>query len=495
MDFTAYQMEGFGSSDITTPFSYGSVNEATTDKDKLETKVKKKFWKTKQKIVEKLGREQDHFVVRGDSEIDAYIESAKRLQKSCEQLINILQKHISSLQEISHVEEQMGHFLLASSNTEYTSSSGAMEKTGKLMCSMSTKRIQIVPSLHQLQHDLGVFLVSAVKDLSKSIEHLEKARSEYRAAMLWLRNASTKLDDPDASKQLNKFREAQTQVKQTKEHYEKLKDDVTEKISMLNASRCSLLSRSLPHYQEATLTFWENTSQELHTVLDEFSSTHLHQYRIKCDTDEEISEETKSPSSDSDDDPENTRQLLLDLASTEDIQMSLTDQVLTKDSSGTQDSTGDINSSYQNVDSFDQLKELLKKESSNTQTTPEASSVATLQPVSSSSDQDLMKYLVTTSTMTVQSSTDTMSVNLASLKVDTASLTSVATTVAATPITSHLSPVTSHTSPVTSHPSGRAPVTSRKSFTTGSHDHGLHKHQDNWDDLFAELDPLSNEKV
>jgi len=68
-------------------------------------------------------------------------------------------------------------------------------------------RIQIVPSLHQLQHDLGVFLVSAVKDLSKSIEHLEKAQSEYRAAMLWLRNASTKLDDPDASKQLNKFRE------------------------------------------------------------------------------------------------------------------------------------------------------------------------------------------------------------------------------------------------------------------------------------------------
>jgi len=67
-----------------------------------------------------------------------------------------------------------------------------------------------VPSLHQLQHDLGVFLVSAVKDLAKSIEQLENARSDYRAAMLWLRNASTKLDDPDASKQLNKFREVNT---------------------------------------------------------------------------------------------------------------------------------------------------------------------------------------------------------------------------------------------------------------------------------------------
>lgn len=68
-------------------------------------------------------------------------------------------------------------------------------------------RIRVVPKLHQLQHDLGVFLVSAVKDLTKSIEQLEKARSEYRAAMLWLRNASGKLDDPDTLKQLTKFRE------------------------------------------------------------------------------------------------------------------------------------------------------------------------------------------------------------------------------------------------------------------------------------------------
>lgn len=74
------------------------------------------------------------------------------------------------------------------------------------MCN-SICRINVVPKLHQLQHDLGVFLVSAVKDLVKSIEQLEKARSDYRAAMLWLRSASTKLDDPDASNQLTKFRE------------------------------------------------------------------------------------------------------------------------------------------------------------------------------------------------------------------------------------------------------------------------------------------------
>lgn len=69
-------MDGFGSEDVVTPFNYGSVSEAMSDGsgDKLETKVKKKFWKVKQKMVEKLGHEQDHFVVQGDSEIDSHIE-------------------------------------------------------------------------------------------------------------------------------------------------------------------------------------------------------------------------------------------------------------------------------------------------------------------------------------------------------------------------------------------------------------------------------------
>jgi len=235
---------------------------------------------------------------------------------------------------------------------------------------------------------------------------------------------------------------------------------------MLNASRCSLLSRSLPHYQEATLTFWENTSLELHNVLDDFSTAHLHQYKVKSDVaDEENCEEDKIPSTDSDDDdPENSRQLLLDLAPTEDVQTLLTDQILTKDSSDTQDSSGDFNTSYQNVDSFEQLKELLKKESRQ----PEASLAATLQP---GSDQDLIKYLMNTSTAAAETSTDTVATSMASLS--TTSVTSGATV----PVTSCMSPL-SHTSP--------------KSTTVDSHQP---KHQDNWDELFAELDPLSNEKV
>ena len=40
----------------------------------LEQKLKKKYWKTKQTVIQKLGKDQDEFVVAGDAEIDIKLE-------------------------------------------------------------------------------------------------------------------------------------------------------------------------------------------------------------------------------------------------------------------------------------------------------------------------------------------------------------------------------------------------------------------------------------
>ena len=74
-------MDGFGRDDMVTPFNYGSVSEAMSDGsgDKLEAKVKRKFWKAKQKVVEKLGREQDHYVIQEDAEIDSYVDVSEQV--------------------------------------------------------------------------------------------------------------------------------------------------------------------------------------------------------------------------------------------------------------------------------------------------------------------------------------------------------------------------------------------------------------------------------
>lgn len=67
-------MEGFGSADLTTPFHYGSVYDGNSRSESLEQKLKKQYWKTKQTVIQKLGKNQDEFIVAGDAEIDTKLE-------------------------------------------------------------------------------------------------------------------------------------------------------------------------------------------------------------------------------------------------------------------------------------------------------------------------------------------------------------------------------------------------------------------------------------
>lgn len=262
--------------------------------------------------------------------------------------------------------------------------------------------------------------------------------------------------------------QAQATVKQAKEEYDKLKDDVTEKISMLNASRCSLLSRSLPSYQEAALEFFENASQELQTVLNDFKSCHHHQYRIKSEVQEEeegFEEEPKSSTatthiSDSEDDTENNHPLL-DLASSDDKEQDSKDTL----------TACYVDSSYQAVDTFSQLK-TVQMESMNKQAVLELGSDSLASPT----DDTTWSKLLSSS---VEASTDEATPDLNLLKINPS--------VPLMPVVS--SAITSHASPVTS--SSNVNVLHSLSDSTSSSP----KLRDNWDDLFAELDPLSNEKV
>ena len=69
-------MEGFGSADLTTPFHYGSVYDSSNSRggESLEQRLKKQYWKTKQTVIQKLGKNQDEFIVAGDAEIDSKLE-------------------------------------------------------------------------------------------------------------------------------------------------------------------------------------------------------------------------------------------------------------------------------------------------------------------------------------------------------------------------------------------------------------------------------------
>lgn len=67
-------MEGFGNAYYMTKLNYGSVNDGALYQPTLEQKLRKQYWKTKQAMIQKLGKSQDEFVVAGDAEIDTKLE-------------------------------------------------------------------------------------------------------------------------------------------------------------------------------------------------------------------------------------------------------------------------------------------------------------------------------------------------------------------------------------------------------------------------------------
>lgn len=147
--------------------------------------------------------------------------------------------------------------------------------------------------LHRLHQEVETFRRRAIADTLLTVSRMEKARTEYRGALLWMKDVSQELD-PDTYKQLEKFRkvhcggqhgveirshwfiklrgcdyshfcgplflcftstslvrpfQVQAQVRGTKGQFEKLKNDVCQKVDMLGASRCNMLSHSLCTYQ------------------------------------------------------------------------------------------------------------------------------------------------------------------------------------------------------------------------------------------------------
>lgn len=65
--------------------------------DSFKGKVEHKYWKGKQTMIEKFGKQQDEFVVAGDAEVDARLEAFRQIQKTCIDLlraVEIYQKKI-----------------------------------------------------------------------------------------------------------------------------------------------------------------------------------------------------------------------------------------------------------------------------------------------------------------------------------------------------------------------------------------------------------------
>eukprot|EP00794_Sanderia_malayensis_P017603 gene17603-19356_t len=247
--------------------------------DSLKGKIEQKYWKTKQKVLEKFKKDQDEFVVAGDADVDARLEAYKHINLTCSQLMMATEAYQNRIFALSQDENEMGRFLRDQGAIDKTKAGKMMIAVGKAQSYAAQQRLSLRLPLVRLYQELETFRFRAISDTTITVEKMEGYRTEYRAGLLWMAEVSKELD-PDVNKRLDKFRDVQIQVKENKKKFEKYKADVSQKIDLLSASRCNLLSATLAAYQQCMLKFLEQTTKTYQSVMEQFKGHPSYQFSI-----------------------------------------------------------------------------------------------------------------------------------------------------------------------------------------------------------------------
>ncbi|XP_044200825.1 islet cell autoantigen 1-like isoform X3 [Thunnus albacares] len=240
-------------------------------------RMQKKFWKTKQVLIKATGKKEDEYVVASDADLDAKLEFFRSVQSTCTELLKVIEKYQHRITRLSQEENELGLFLRFQAEHDRTKAGNMMDATSKALCTSAKQRMALCPPLHRLHQEVETFRRRAIADTLLTVSRMEKARTEYRGALLWMKDVSQELD-PDTYKQLEKFRKVQAQVRGTKGQFEKLKNDVCQKVDMLGASRCNMLSHSLCTYQTTLLQFWEKTAHAMSGIHEAFQGHVSYQF-------------------------------------------------------------------------------------------------------------------------------------------------------------------------------------------------------------------------
>uniref|UniRef100_A0A452V8H1 Islet cell autoantigen 1 n=1 Tax=Ursus maritimus TaxID=29073 RepID=A0A452V8H1_URSMA len=240
----------------------------TQDKS-VVNKMQQKYWETKQAFIKATGKKEDEHVVASDADLDAKLELFHSIQRTCLDLSKAIVLYQKRICFLSQEENELGKFLRSQGFQDKTRAGKMMQATGKALCFSSQQRLSLRNPLCRFHQEVETFRHRAISDTWLTVNRMEQCRTEYRGALLWMKDVSQELD-PDLYKQMEKFRKVQTQVRLAKKSFDKLKMDVCQKVDLLGASRCNLLSHMLATYQTTLLHFWEKTSHTMAAIHESF---------------------------------------------------------------------------------------------------------------------------------------------------------------------------------------------------------------------------------
>ncbi|XP_058462998.1 islet cell autoantigen 1 [Malaya genurostris] len=244
----------------------------------LKSEFQHQFWITKKAVQRKLGTKEDENIVASDGELDSKIELFQSVADSSRQLYRIIDQYQERVCILAQEENTLGKYL-REVGKENPTTGKLMSNTGKAISYCGQQRITIRVPLLRLHHDVQTFKGRAIVDTQNTIQAMEKERTEYRAALSWMKSVSIQLD-PDTGRGLEKFRKAQHHVKTAKTKFDKYTLDCLEKIDLLAAARCNMFSHALVGYQNAMLQFAKKSSDTYKTALKSLSKDPHYNFSI-----------------------------------------------------------------------------------------------------------------------------------------------------------------------------------------------------------------------
>lgn len=97
----------------------------------------------------------------------------------------------------------MGRFLKEAGRTDKTRAGKMLINVGKSLSYSGQQHLALRSPLLRLYQEVETFRQRAISDTLSTLKTMEKQRTEYRAALSWMKDVSQELDP---EKQLDKFR-------------------------------------------------------------------------------------------------------------------------------------------------------------------------------------------------------------------------------------------------------------------------------------------------
>ncbi|XP_014403039.1 PREDICTED: islet cell autoantigen 1 [Myotis brandtii] len=242
-------------------------------------KMQQKYWETKQAFIKATGKKEDEHVVASDADLDAKLELFHSIQRTCLDLSKAIVLYQKRICFLSQEENELGKFLRSQGFQDKTRAGKMMQATGKALCFSSQQRC--VAFLGALLGDL--LRIYFLTPSSTTLYNSRSATWIPWASYLMVLKPGFLLCETETKVWCGSVvsikwvcactwytYSVQAQVRLAKKSFDKLKMDVCQKVDLLGASRCNLLSHMLATYQTTLLHFWEKTSHTMAAIHESF---------------------------------------------------------------------------------------------------------------------------------------------------------------------------------------------------------------------------------